>query len=1019
MHPDRHDPRPFRVSGRAAAERRGSLLNSSALSRLITPAALAVAGMIGAGGAAQAACTAGPAISCTGTTTFSGPGAYVVPGGTTSWTSDIGSTTNFDGRTTIASLPYGFINTPNASIFVNGTIQTTLTAPNDNWFMNVGTGATTIGSTGLIRNATIESLGSVVINAGGQLLTAGTGGTHVASSGNGSSVTVNGVTGNHAIISGHQTGIFFANGVGQQGNITFADITSRSAQVQQFNSSNATVNITDSTFATMVGQSVDERHASIRIISGNAGAASTGNTYNITRTSITSQHNGIAIDSWNTDATGGNSASNNTFNLTDSTLDSVLASIAVDGGTGNTFNLNGTTRLTSATLPTVVVNAAGAYSLLAEGGNVGTSAQTFTLNMNDSSSLNATVGGIVFVGGVGMQTVNMRNSAAANGAMNFGADADALNLYQASTFGNVDMGTGSDTVLVQTSGYDGSQILNGGDGVATGDGWIDTLTLDGRTVTTAGANLLNWENIIVNGGRLTISDGALTTGSDAGTGMIVRGGGTLDGLNSLALTGNLTLDPTGTFEGTGGGAGVYSISRNLSNSGIVTTQDGAVGDTVAVGENYIGGGQLLVDANVDTLTSDMLIITGDVTGATTLISVNNLGAVGSNTGTGPGAGIAVVDVSNTGNTAAGDFALAGGALSVGAYTYRLNLETDGIWYLQSALMNQVPVYEAYSRALLGLGTLPTMQQRIGNRWYWPNEVEQGSGPGEGGPAPTMTAEGSGIWTRLEASHAHVQPSTTTTGSSFDQNQWRVQAGADGLLKEWDDGGRLFVGLNAHYGTASTNIASAIGGGDIDTTGYGIGGTLTWLGASGAYVDLQGQATWLDSDITSAAVGALARGNNGFAHALSAEVGRKFDWRQDWTLTPQAQLIYTSVDFDTFTDPAGVVVSTGDADSLRLRMGIAVDRDVSWTGDNGKMQRSHIYGIANLIHEFNPEVSTVTSGTTLASTTDDWTGELGIGFTRNFNDDKYSLYGEANVSTGLDNFGDSYRLGGTIGARLKF
>ncbi|WP_318011475.1 autotransporter outer membrane beta-barrel domain-containing protein [Mesorhizobium sp. CA8] len=46
----------------------------------------------------------------------------------------------------------------------------------------------------------------------------------------------------------------------------------------------------------------------------------------------------------------------------------------------------------------------------------------------------------------------------------------------------------------------------------------------------------------------------------------------------------------------------------------------------------------------------------------------------------------------------------------------------------------------------------------------------------------------------------------------------------------------------HYGTVSSDVSSTFGTGSISATGYGVGGTLTWFGNSGFYVDTQAQAT---------------------------------------------------------------------------------------------------------------------------------------------------------------------------------
>jgi len=62
-----------------------------------------------------------------------------------------------------------------------------------------------------------------------------------------------------------------------------------------------------------------------------------------------------------------------------------------------------------------------------------------------------------------------------------------------------------------------------------------------------------------------------------------------------------------------------------------------------------------------------------------------------------------------------------------------------------------------------------------------------------------------------------------------------------------------------------------------------------------------------------------------------------------------------------------------------------------------------------------DVSTVK----FANEQDRWSGEIGLGGSYNWADDKYSFFGEASVATGLDNFADSYSLKGTAGFRVRF
>ena len=84
-----------------------------------------------------------------------------------------------------------------------------------------------------------------------------------------------------------------------------------------------------------------------------------------------------------------------------------------------------------------------------------------------------------------------------------------------------------------------------------------------------------------------------------------------------------------------------------------------------------------------------------------------------------------------------------------------------------------------------------------------------------------------------------------------------------------------------------------------------------------YVDGQAQVTWFDSDLSSRQLGDdLASGNKGFGYAFGVEAGRRIELNPDWTITPQGQLYYASVDFDDFTDPTGARVPSPRPDGRR-------------------------------------------------------------------------------------------------------
>jgi len=464
----------------------------------------------------------------------------------------------------------------------------------------------------------------------------------------------------------------------------------------------------------------------------------------------------------------------------------------------------------------------------------------------------------------------------------------------------------------------------------------------------------------------------------------------------------------GTMDISGGTlAGTGSIGNTTNHAGgAIAPGTNGIG-TLTVDGNYTGnGGTLQIETVLgnDASPTDLLAITGNSilgTGATRIF-VTNLGGAGAET---TGDGIKIVDVAGT--SAADAFVLAGPAIG-GAYLYGLFQNgiadpTDGDWYLRmtDTLAPTVPVYENYPIVLLGLNELPTLQQRVGDR-YWP-------GASEAADTATGVATPRNFWTRIEGAHGHVE-GVSTTGTSYDSNRYLVQAGIDGLLAE-TGAGRLIGGINAQYGRVNADIGSSLGNGTNATVAYGGGATLTWYGSNGMYIDGQASVSRLSSDVAADAVGKLVDGNQGLGYAFSIEAGRKLSVGGNWSVTPQAQLAYTSVDFDDFADPFGAKVSLVSGDSLKGRIGLALDYDAG-----GGASRSHVYGIANLTYEFLDGTAVDVAGTRIAFEPDSFGAELGIGGTYRWAGGKYALYGEALAST---SFEGSYGFKGTVGFNTAF
>ncbi len=592
----------------------------------------------------------------------------------------------------------------------------------------------------------------------------------------------------------------------------------------------------------------------------------------------------------------------------------------------------------------------------------------------------------------------------------------------------------------------------------------DTFTVSNSTMTGSDGVF----NVIEGSTATFTADSSILTGNiisdDDSFGDVYLNNGTV--LTGMVDPVSMTIDDTSVWNVT-----ANSSLLNLTNGGTINfmaptgdPSSAASYKTITVDRTYTGNDGLIAFNTAlgdDASPTDLLLVQGSTVGSSD-VTVTNRGGLGAVTNE----GIKIVDVVGSSDgtfTLKGDYTINGSdAVVGGAYAYQLykgnrsGSETSD-WYLRSEMkpdpvdpdpgpgpgpgpdpdpdpvtpdpermyQSGAPSYEAYPQALLGLNGVSTLQQRVGNR-FWAGGgnrvISQGADaitpfapPEEAG----VHVEGNGVWGRIEGAHNNIESRFSTTGTDYNQNVFKMQAGLDGLLTE-NENGTLIGGVFVQYVHGKTKTKSRFGDGEISTDGYGLGGTLTWYGNEGFYVDAQAHATWYDSDLSSTLANrGLTDGNDGFGYALSIESGKRFAINPEWSVTPQGQLVYSSVDFDDFTDSFGAPVSLDKGDSLQGRLGLTLDHETSWQNGNGMTNRSHVYGIANMYYEFLEGTKVDLAGVSLASEKDRLWGGVGLGGSYNWDDDKYSIYGEGIVNTSLNNFGDSYTLKGNVGFRVKW
>lgn len=714
------------------------------------------------------------------------------------------------------------------------------------------------------------------------------------------------------------------------------------------------------------------------------------------------------------------------INGTDITINVVSANGGQNGINAVTNNGRGSIRITT----TGDVTGATRYGVLAKNPGGG--------DVEITSSGVVFGGGAVGYSGISTQTaigatstITLNSGASVSSTSgvaitnNVGDSATTVNTG-ATIIGEVRLDDGSDDLILGGGDVTAATVLDGGDDSSTADGFIDTVSVTGLGTTLAGASLINWESFRVDGGSVSFSDMALSIGDGAAdTGVTVINGGVFDAGTIFALTGNLTTSTGGIFEATGGGTGNVSIAGNVTNNGILTTQDGAAGDVITINGDYTGSGIVMIDTVLgdDSSATDVLAVAGDTSGSSTLDVVN---AGGGGDITTLGIEVITVGGASIGDfNLAGDFVTAGGeqAVVAGAYAYTLVQGGDGNFDLVSQEVPVVvppvappvvtplyqpgaPIYEGYAQNLLALNGVPTLKQRVGERHKQaPRQASQGlSFDVQNTPSP--------FWVRIEGIDARLEPEVTTTGTQSDISIWKLQGGADFMLHEGASG-YLIGGVTLHYGTANSDITSRFGDGSIDTKGYGAGVSATWYANSGLYVDGQLNVTKFDSDLASATLGGLTNGNDGTGYAASVELGQGFPVGQNMTLIPQAQLTYSSVNFDDFTGPYGERVSLDDGESLQLRLGIAAEHEVT-TADSQQL----LYGIFNLYREFDGGTQIDVSGVKQSSESDDWSAKVGLGGQYTWSE-AYTAYGEVSYATGVESLGDSRRVQASLGVRIDF
>ncbi len=620
-------------------------------------------------------------------------------------------------------------------------------------------------------------------------------------------------------------------------------------------------------------------------------------------------------------------------------------------------------------------------------------------------------------------------------------DGSFANFYRVKSHGIFDISevSGKNTSIQSLTGDKGGHVDLGDKELIITDGHDDDFagqlaaSEKGKLSVTGGHQTLSGDNSGFKGETSVRNNGHLTVNNQLGGTTSVSDKGILDGTGSL---------------------------ENLVNSGTIVAGNNETFGDLHINGNYEGreGSNIAINTKLgaDDSPTSRLYIAGDASGHSD-VSVYNRGGLGDQTKN----GIKIIDIAGQ---SAADFALNGdytaddgrSAVIGGAYAYFLykgeagNPE-DGNWYLRSQLKDKnpdpnpnpkpkpgpevyqpgVPLYSSYSQVLRGLNSVSSLKTRVGNR-YWKDastgQLSNGGALGTQAQQADPQSDRNEIltdyglfWSRITGSHEHYHPKGSASVDSLSLDSWSFTAGVDHQLYE-NDAGRFIGGIWLQSGTLNAEINSDFGRGKIKGHGYGGGASLTWYGENGLYIDAQTKLNWYKNDFESDTLKqTVVKDAKGFGYALSLETGKRFTLNDYWTLTPQAQLTWSSLDLDSFTDRFDAVARFKRDNYLTARLGVTADYANIWQGDDGHAQAVHFYSSANLYQTLvngakNINISGVQIDTGELEKT--WAG-IGLGGSYSWKDDKYSLFSNVNTASSIKDFGNNTVISANIGLRVKW
>ena len=482
----------------------------------------------------------------------------------------------------------------------------------------------------------------------------------------------------------------------------------------------------------------------------------------------------------------------------------------------------------------------------------------------------------------------------------------------------------------------------------TGSGNVEkvdsnTLTLTGQSTYTGDTVLHSGTTLVASGATLGVKDSNATvtiengatfaTAGEVNNNIAILTGGTLAAWN--AIQGNSTLNVSG----------VDTVNGNVTNGGtiLLSAADNSVGNNFTINGDYTGssGSQIVMNSSLgeDNAPTDHLTITGSSFGQSG-VSVTNMGGLGAQTVNG-------MEIVSVGGSSEAQLTLAAPVVA-GAYEYNLYQHSDGNWYLESkAFPSDEPADDTDDS-----GNADGDNTDTGGNTDGGDNTDNGS---DNAPEVMAPEVGAYLGNYLAAQgmflHKRDDRDQITFRNEDNLNTWMyvkgryhendaggdkvsydttttvVQVGSDFMSKPMDNG-ILRAGGMFGAGQAKTNAAAKHNVRDAQgkVDGFNVGVYATWQEDQklrlGSYIDTWAAYSWYNNNVTS------NRNDEDYdseGFAASFEVGHAWvipsENERTWKIEPQAQVIYSYLDQENYTDRDGVRVTTLDNDSIFGRLGV--------------------------------------------------------------------------------------------------